>query len=154
MKKEPFGPMDPRKAIISDHCVVRWIERRHGVDLTSLKRFVEAVVANKIGKTMDKAMVRTLENGFELRIETIREGIRREMATGEIVLHRGHLDMMTSTGHVLVLMRSDIMEWHVATVLHTHMSSGWNRDDDKHWCEDDTVRLASRPPDDQLQDAE
>jgi hypothetical protein len=136
MEKTPYGPANPRTGTVSDHCVIRWIERRHSVDLDPFRRFMEVAKGSKLGKALDKAMIRTLEKGFDLRIETIREAIRHEMQAGEIVLHRGHIDLMTPSGHVLVIMRNDLMEWHVATVLYPYMTSGWNQTDDKHWLED------------------
>ena len=121
MQKEEYGPNDPRDCALSDHALVRWIERRHGIDLEAYRRFVAILNGSKNGRRIDRVMVRGLEKGLNIPLDGVRDEIRREMRTGEMLMRQNKLNILTSTGHELILLRNEHVQWSVATVLYRNV---------------------------------
>jgi hypothetical protein len=118
MQKNEYGPNDPRECALSDHALVRWIERRHGIDLEAYRRFVAILNGSNNGRRTDRVMIRGLEKGLGIPLDDIRDEIRHEMRTGEMLMLKNKLNILTSTGHELILLRNNHVEWSVATVLY------------------------------------
>lgn len=116
---------------ITAHCIVRWLERVHGLDLTTVRREIDAQPGS--AKQPEKRMVALLEQqGIDF--DPIRASILRDIGSGSATIvtmarrRTGRARMVrdwlvtTDVGHAYVVSTDDGGRSYAPTVLDAEMS--------------------------------
>lgn len=116
---------------VTDHVVVRWLERFHGIDFTVAKRIVLAVMHDDPVEDerpiKDSAIVRIVQNAYRIDLSPIRRSIRDAARGREIVPKHGQGYVILETGHSIVVAkrskpRPHTPPWFMVTVLDPDMN--------------------------------
>jgi hypothetical protein len=116
---------------VTDHVVIRWLERFHDIDFTVAKRIVLAVIHDDPVEDdrpiKDSAIVRIIQNAYRVDLTPIRRAIRDAARGREIVPKHGQGYIILETGHSIVVAkrskpRPDTPPWFMVTVLDPDMN--------------------------------
>lgn len=108
---------DPATLAISDHAVLRWMERMHGMDVATLRRRVAAF--QNVAHVKDATVVRFLEIGMGLSLEGLRDEMRDLVASMPSIV-KARQAVAGGPDMRLVIQR-DLGIWTVTTVLTGNM---------------------------------
>jgi hypothetical protein len=104
----------PEGIELTDHFLVRWMERVHGVDMSFAHRVASAVSMGH--KVRDGGVVRMIEHAYGIDLNPIRRAIRHVVATTPMVCAEGRCVVRMDSGHHVIIAKSKD-RWFMATVL-------------------------------------
>ena len=111
---------------VTDHTVIRWLERAHGIDFACARRIVIAVLHpdayDPDRPIKDAAIVRIVQNAYGLDLSPLRERIRSLASGRRIVPAHGQAYVVLEDGFVIVMAKRKERKrgphvWFMATVL-------------------------------------
>ena len=98
---------------VSDHALLRWLERVHGYDIAILRRRICAFMRTQ--RIKDSVVVRFVEDGLGIDLGPMRQKMRDHVASAHVA-HDGRQMLALKDGIGIVLQRDD-GTWTMATVL-------------------------------------
>lgn len=123
-------PEDLADVEVTDHTVIRWLERAHGIDFACARRIVIAVLHpdayDPDRPIKDAAIVRIVQNAYGLDLSPLRERIRSLASGRRIVPAHGQAYVVLEDGFVIVMAKRKERKrgphlWFMATVLDPDM---------------------------------
>lgn len=111
---------------VTDHTVIRWLERAHGIDFARVRHIVIAVLHpdayDPDRPIKDAAIVRIIQNAYGLDLSPLRERIRSLASGRRIVPAHGQAYVVLEDGFVIVMAKRKERKrgphvWFMATVL-------------------------------------
>jgi hypothetical protein len=119
-------PNDLDDVEVTDHTVIRWLERAHGIDFARARHIVIAVLHpdsyDPDRPIKDAAIVRIIQNAYGLDLSPLRERIRSLASGRRIVPAHGQAYVVLEDGFVIVMAKRKERKrgphlWFMATVL-------------------------------------
>lgn len=119
-------PEDLADVEVTDHTMIRWLERAHGIDFARARHIVIAVLHpdayDPDRPIKDAAIVRIIQNAYGLDLSPLRERIRSLASGRRIVPAHGQAYVVLEDGFVIVMAKRKERKrgphlWFMATVL-------------------------------------
>jgi hypothetical protein len=119
-------PEDLADVEVTDHTVIRWLERAHGIDFARARHIVIAVLHpdayDPDRPIKDAAIVRIIQYAYGIDLSPLRERIRSLASGRRIVPAHGQAYVVLEDGFVIVMAKRKERKrgphvWFIATVL-------------------------------------